>query len=163
MKTWRVMPHLVLTLRAWVRRCSCRVNLLPHMGQGKGLSPVWQRMCLFMIPFCLAVYGQKGHLWSFTGTTKQSPKGGERQQLNISWSPALDFSVFNLGHKWCLMLFQLTHWQVSLTEIITCVLSEPIRLDLHDRWANKGQTFIHSATSCAAAQSLGEALSCSVP
>lgn len=71
----------VLTLWAWLRRCSCLVNLLPHMGQGKGLSPVWQRMCLFMIPFCLAVYGQNGHLWSFTGTTKPSPAGGERGQL----------------------------------------------------------------------------------
>lgn len=73
--------HRVLTLWAWLRRCSCLVNLLPHMGQGKGLSPVWQRMCLFMIPFCLAVYGQNGHLWSFTGTTNPSPAGGERDQL----------------------------------------------------------------------------------
>ncbi|TNN88001.1 hypothetical protein EYF80_001582 [Liparis tanakae] len=44
------------------------------------------RMCLFMIPFCLAVYGQNGHLWSFTCTTKPSPAGRVRE-ANSSDSP----------------------------------------------------------------------------
>ncbi|TNN44582.1 hypothetical protein EYF80_045214 [Liparis tanakae] len=42
--------------------CSLRVNFLPQISHGYGRSPVWERMCLFRMHWCIAEKLQYGHL-----------------------------------------------------------------------------------------------------
>lgn len=78
----KICPLLVLLVTAltsvWRFMCSLRVNFLPQISHGYGLSPVCERMCLFRMHWCMAEKLQYGHLNFFLITVKSFTANRQR-------------------------------------------------------------------------------------
>lgn len=108
--------------------CSRRVNFLPQISQGYGLSPVCERMCLFKMHWCMAEKLQYGHLNFFLITVNSFTATRSNTRIYLQLPGHFKTSPFILSGSSCFCFRQSNHGFMHLDYMHSIQPSKPTEL-----------------------------------